>query len=119
MIRFREEQMPQFEMGVEDAFVWEQVRRLRKDFPDDLARNGMKDAELEGVIRAEMKKADEYGFDSRDLVTFYLDCVAILGPRFDANPQHPWAGAILRRADLIPESKADLLDQHLIFEHGS
>jgi len=116
MIQFREEQLPQLEAGVEDAFVWEQVRRLKKDFPDDLARNGVKDGDLESVVRNGIESARKHEFERRPLMTFYLDCTAILGPNFDANPKHPWAGEILRRKDLIVESKADLLDQNLVFQ---
>ena len=116
MIQFREEQMPQFEAGVEEAFVQEQARRLRTDFPEELAANGVKGVELHDFVRAGMESARKHKFERRPLMMFYLDCTAILGPNFDTNPAHPWAGEILRRNDLIVESKADLLDQNLVFQ---
>jgi hypothetical protein len=118
MIQFRPEQMPHFTAGVEDAFVWEQVHRLKRDFPRDLAKHGIDSTEvLEAVVRRGTADAEKHGFDNRGLVVFYLDCTAILGPAFDSKV--PWAADVLRRMDLIPESKADLLDQHLLFHHGS
>ena len=114
MIQFRAEQMPHFEAGVEDAFVQEQVRRLRADFEDELARNGVSAELLPAVVRRGMEAARKHDFVRRPLMVFYLDCTAILGPDFDSRV--PWAKEILRRQDLITESKADLLDQHLAFQ---
>lgn len=117
MIQFRPEQMARFETGAEDAFVWDMVRHLRTNFAADLAKRGIgtSDAELEPLVRASMKNARQYEFDRRPLLIFYIECAAQLGPRFDTDPAIPWAGEILRRTDLIPDSKADLLDQHLLF----
>ncbi len=116
MIQFRPEQMPQFEAGVEDAFVWEQVRRLRTDFSDELSGHRVLGKDLESFVRRGMARAATFEFDGRTLTAFFLDCMAILGPTFDTDPRHAFAGDALRRTDLTPESRAEMLDQYLAFK---
>jgi hypothetical protein len=71
--------------------------------------------DFDAFVRSGMSKAEKQEFGGRTLTTFYLECMAILGPNFETDSKYPWAGEILRRTDLIPESKADLLDQNLTF----
>lgn len=47
------------------------------------------------AVRAGIERAAAYGFTSRGPVQIFLDLMFLLGSKFDADPQYPWAGQVL------------------------
>jgi hypothetical protein len=75
----------------------------------------LKPETAETFVRAQIAAAQRYGIVSaRDLKT-YIACALAFGPRFDADPQRPWAAAVLADADLSGSEKAEVLEQYLVF----
>lgn len=114
--RIRNEQVQAFARRLEADFAERTADRLRDEFPAEVERSGLdhdglKQLALRGV-------ADARGFDviNEDDVGRYVECMLILGPEFPDDPQFPWAGQILKTADLDGEAKMDQIDEYLIFD---
>jgi hypothetical protein len=112
-LRIRQAQMEAFSKSQEDAFVARMVRHLRDDFPEAIATQGLKEQELEPLVRQGMAEAEKYHVIYEDDIESYLECMILLGPRFDQDKRFSWADEILRRSDLDGEEKMRKIDEHL------
>lgn len=79
---------------------------LRERLSQDHAALGQEAVELS--IRLAIRKCREHGLDYEHLFR-YLNVMYTLGFRFDEDPRYSWAPAILKRPNLRPESKIDLV----------
>ena len=116
MLTIRAEQLDAFREPLTKAFVGRMVRHLSRSFPRQLAEQKIKKADLEPLVRQGMKRAEQYGVVYQGDVQRFLECMVILGPRFDEDTIYPWAGQTLRRTDLDGEEKMDEISDHIIFE---
>ena len=112
----RNEQIEAFSKSHEDAFVARMVHHLRDDLPQQYEAQGLKEENLESLVRQGMSAAKNYGITSQVGIRQYLDCMVVLGPDFDSDGKHPWAQEILSNDDLSPSEKADALAWQKLFE---
>jgi len=115
-MKIREEQKLAFIQSLEDSFVKNMVRYLKDNFPKHCKMWNLQEEDLEPLVRQGMAEAEKYGLFSEGQIQRYLECMVILGPKFDQDEKYPWAGEILRREDLDGEEKIDQISGYLLFE---
>ncbi len=115
MFRIREEQMTAFSDQRVTAFVTRMLARLRTEFADDVARQRLKEEELEPLIRRGADDAEQYAVVDEQDVELFGECLVLFAPYFDRDPGFPWARRILQRPDLSGTEKMDRIHDHLIF----
>jgi len=118
MLNLREDQMEALGRAGEETFVTRMADHLRRDFPAELQRHGIAPAQVEDLVRRGMADARGYGVEYEADLQLYLECLLLLGPAFDRDPQLPWARAILTRGDLDGAGKMDQIDEALLFALG-
>jgi hypothetical protein len=115
MFRVRSEQMAAFSKTLEDSFVHRVLSRLRDGFPQHLEAQGIREPDLEALVRRGMAESRKYKVNNAGDVERYIECMVVLGPSFDVDEKIPWAGQILRRDDVDGEAKMDQIDEYRIF----
>src|SRR5690349_21147579 len=100
MLRIRPQQMQTFEQAAMTGFERRMVDHLRTYFPGHYRI--WRPATAQAVVQYGCKKARHYGLDTERNICLYLTLMATLGGNFDADPQLPWANAILTDTT-IPE----------------
>jgi hypothetical protein len=116
-MKIRNEQMDAFSKSREDAFIARMGKHLQTQFPKQLGKQGLEKEDLEPLVRQGIADAEQYGVIYEDDIRRYVECMVILGPKFDRDKKHhPWAGEILRNEDLDGEEKMDQIAGHIIFE---
>jgi hypothetical protein len=58
------------------------------------------EAQMREAIRLGMSKAEEYGFDTRGPVQFYLEMMLLFGSHFATDPQYAWSAEILNNREV-------------------
>ena len=110
VFQLRDEHMRAFQAVAEDNFEQRAVLHLRTYLPEPAAASS--DDELRGRVRSGEARARHYGFRSERQIMCFVDTMFLLGPRFDASPQHAWARQILNNDKATPDQRAGtLLDQ--------
>jgi hypothetical protein len=113
MLRIRREQMAALEEAQRHQFSLEMVEHLHGYSPAHAARIG--DRALYHVARTGLTQAEKYGFTARGPVRLYIELMVLLGSYFDADPQYPWATALLNdRSSTDQMARADLLQQQAV-----
>jgi hypothetical protein len=99
-----------------DAFKPSAVRKFEDDMVDHLKEFAPKrwkslgEPAVTEVIRFGMNRARMYGFSYRGPVRFYIELMFMFGGYFDTDPQHPWAGTVLKDPKMINQMiRADRL----------
>jgi len=115
-MRIRKEQIEAFSESLKEAYVVRMAAHLRDDFPEQLESQGLQEDDLEPLVRQGMADAEKYGVVYESDVQLYLECLVLLGPKFDRDRKYPWARQTLRRKDLDGAAKMDEIEQYLVFE---
>jgi hypothetical protein len=115
-MRLRKKQLDALSTDRVDAFVARMVAHLRDDLPAHCEARGLKEQDLDPLVREGMVKAEGYGITSEGGIQQYLDCMLVLGLDFDRDAKQAWAGEILRNKDLTPPQKTDTLGWQMLFE---
>lgn len=89
----RDAQIKILERASVDSFVAELCEHCREYAPELLG--SINDEQLEAAVRHGIAAAENYGFDKRGPVRFYVDMMIAFGSGFDTDPQYPWAAEIL------------------------
>lgn len=116
VLTIRRTQFVAFREQLTTAFLHRMVRHLGLHFPRQLSERDLGAVDLEPLVRQGMEQAEQYGVVYEDAVRRYLECMVILGPRFDEDRAYPWAGETLRRDDLDGEQKMNTIGEHIVFE---
>ena len=95
------------------AFMSRTVAHLRRRFPERTAP--VTDARLGAFIQAGIERAMRYEIVGEADVRRYVEYMLIYGARFDTDPNLRWAGRILRRKDIGPTRRMDLIDDYDMF----
>ncbi|MCH9684936.1 MAG: hypothetical protein K0V04_26100 [Deltaproteobacteria bacterium] len=82
------------------------VAHLREHFPHQTEARS--DDELCNFIRGTLRRAAEYGLEAPQGWAHFLNICMALGPDFDADPELPWARAILI-SDAEPSERVERL----------
>ena len=106
-MKIRQEQMETMSQAKVEAFVRRMVTHLHDDFPKHCKMHGLKTKDLDPLVRRGITEAKRYNVDDEDNLERYLEFMVVLGPHFDRDPKHAWAGEILRRDDLEAGEKID------------
>ncbi len=114
-MRIQDQQIEVFARDQREAFVQRMVVHLRDDFRRERQARGIRDADLELFVQRGMEKAAKYRVMYEDDVQLYLECMCMLGPDFDCDPQFPWAEEVLKTTYYDGETKMDELREYLIF----
>jgi hypothetical protein len=114
----RSEQVSGIQRSRFDEYVEALARHLETNFAGQIAARNLAGANLRNVVRGAIHDAHEYAVYTPADVKFYIECVALLGAKFDTDASHPWAGDILRRDDLTGTSKMDAINESLLFGPG-
>ncbi len=115
-MKIREEQKLAFIQNLEESFVKNMVGYLKDNFPKHRRKWNLQEGDFEPLVRQGMTDAEEYGLISEGQIQRYLECMVILGPKFDQDKRYPWASEILCREDLNGEEKIDQISAYLLFE---
>ena len=106
-MKIRDEQLEAFTEARVASFEQYMYDHLRKWIPGEcaeLGEEGVRQRVRDGVERA--ARYDVLG--QRDMARF-IDLMFVLGPRFDRDSRHRWAGDILADKTLTPTKKVDRL----------
>ena len=114
-MKIRKEQMEAFSQGQEEAFMRRMVTHLRDDFGKERLALSIPESALEDLVRQGMESARGYDVIYTRDVKLYLECLVILGPKFDRDRKIPWAREILRDQDRDGRAKMDEIHDHLLF----
>jgi hypothetical protein len=114
-MKIRKEQMDSFSRGLEDAFVKRMVDHLRIDLHRQVRGQGLKESDLEPLVRRSMKESEQFGVIYQDDIERYIECKVILGPSFERDPNYHWAGKTLRDPDLGGSEKMDQICDDMAF----
>jgi hypothetical protein len=95
MLHLLRKQLEAFGLLARQDFVEEMIEHLRGFAPDHAKSLGT--TALRQIVETGLDRARHYGFTQRGPVQFYIELMFHLGSDFDADPQYPWAGAVLNR----------------------
>jgi hypothetical protein len=84
---------------------------IRKTFPQKFGALG--EEKTRGLIKYGVKHVAKYGFKGDPDVTKYIEVMVLFGRDFDADPQLPWAAAILRKRKR-PAAKISALHEEAV-----
>jgi hypothetical protein len=113
MLEIRSDQLQVLSAAMRLRYVRRMAWRLRDDFPDLYRTNGVET--IEQMVSETITEANKYGVILEPDLSFYIRLQAILGRRFDSDPQHTWAREILGRSDLSGTEKIDRIHDHIVF----
>lgn len=114
-MRIRSEQRAAFSSQALDDFVERIIRYLARAFPNQITALGMSRVDLDRFVLDGIERARGFGVINKPDVKRFVECMVVLGPRFDDDASIPWAGEILRRRNLSGERKMDRIDAYRIF----
>jgi len=115
MVQIRQAQLDAMSHELEERFVARMVRHLHDDFPEQCRSQGLTEERLEALTREGMARAAAYRVVDEADVQLYLECMVLLGSRFDVDRRFPWAGEILPHEGLTGTEKMDQVHDHLLF----
>jgi hypothetical protein len=115
MIRIRYEQLQALSDAKYQRFVDQMVRMLQNEFAAPCSRHGLRQEHLEPCVRTATMEATRWGMDLESDITTYIECIALLGPKFRSNSQHDRLARVLERPDISGSEKADMIVEYLIF----
>lgn len=104
MFTVREAHFKAFEKAAVERFVEETLPHLRRYFPRHCHFLG--DEQMGRVIRWGLDRARGHGLTTEANVRRYLCLMCLLGSGFDADPQMPWAAAILAESVAHEDARA-------------
>lgn len=93
MLQISRQQMNALTEATLASFLSRMITYLHEEFPDTCA---MKDDDLRSRIREGVDRAVSCGAISERAVCQYIDIMFRLGFQFDRDPNHEWAGRLLR-----------------------
>ena len=105
----RQKQMRAFTSADAPLFETRAAEHLKQDFPKHSAFLG--EEGLTQIVKHGREQAGSYGLTATGHVTFFIDLMLLLGWRFDADPQLPWAADVLSDMSLRADVKAQTLHQ--------
>ncbi|MCP4250648.1 MAG: hypothetical protein GY778_26705 [bacterium] len=106
-MKIRDQQLEAFTEDRTSKFEQYMYDHLHKWVPGQCADLGPRGVQKR--IHDGMDRAERYGIiGQRDLARF-IDLTFALGPRFDKDSKHDWAGEILNDEQLAPTEKVDRL----------
>lgn len=94
----RKEQMSAMKDAAVISFENRMIEHLRNLFPKH--HEVLHDSGLLKVVQLGINRAGSYKIDAESPVCHYIDLMFLLGSNFDTDLQLPWAGEILRDADV-------------------
>lgn len=107
-MQIRPEQITVFENASEPYFRDRMFQHVREAFPKHSGFLG--DEGIREVVRYGIEQGRTYGFSHQSPVSLFTDLTLLLGRDFHVDPQLPWAGEILRDAELTGQlTKAERL----------
>lgn len=98
-----------------DGFVKRTVAYLSASFPAEVNAQGLDIAGLEVLTHEGVAGARYYNVVNETDVVRFVECMLLLGRRFDDDENYAWARETLRRTDLTGVAKMDLIDEYRIF----
>ena len=107
MFKLRKAHMAAFEDAVFQDFEERAIDHLRTELP--ALAQPYDDGTLRQRIRAGIKRAAHYGLTTEHQLICFIDATFLLGERFDSDPGHDWALAILRHRHWSAATRADKL----------
>ena len=111
-------QMRRLETQAVDRVVPRVAAHLRTRFPAELRRRSISEAKLEAFVREGVSRGQSYGLDQPSEQELFVVATLLLGPRFDLDGSHPWAGQLLTNPRLTGFEKTSVLHDHLVFGAG-
>ena len=115
MLIIREEQLEKLSESVRDSFIEHMSAHLRNRFPQQCAARELRNTDLRSLVSKAITDAARYGITNEPDVRAFIEYLMLLRPDIVSLEQVPWAGEILRRADLDGTTKIDLIHDHLVF----
>lgn len=108
MLRVRREQFAVFEARSRRRFEAELFEHLRAELPERHAALG--DERARALVTWAIDHGRTYGFVTERQVCLFATAALLLGPGFEASPDHRWAKHVLDHPDyLYPEQRLDAL----------
>lgn len=115
MFAIRKEQMEVLSKSLENRFVQKMVDHLRVDFGAQIRAQGLAEDRLRPLVCHHIATARQHDIRKRSDLTTYIECIALLGQRFDTDGKHPFVAETLVRDDLDGAEKIDRISEYLIF----
>lgn len=108
----RDEQMQSMADAQRREFEEGIVAHLDRAYPEKVWNIPVE--ELRERVHESVGKALSYGIEIEKDVSSYVDITFELGENFDADPEHEWAGEILRDDPLSGAEKIAKIKRHLL-----
>ncbi len=115
MLQIQESLMTALSQAKMDRFVHRLMCRLRDEFSDQIRFQKLNDEEIEPMVRRGISEAETYNVVLDKDIELYVECMVLLNPEFDRDPNHRWAGEILTDKDICGSKKMDRINGHLLF----
>lgn len=112
MLLIRREQIQALKDNSLSLFITQMVLHLKQNFPNELAKIGIKQIDLEPLVRESISQARGYGIEFRNDLCRYIELVPLFGPRFDTGDTTAWIGKILNDPVLDGHEKMDAIFGH-------
>lgn len=116
MLVIRKAQIEALLKSQEDSFIARMTDHLLRDFPKEISRFGIKENDLNLIIRKGLNSAYQYDITFENDMILYIECIAILGPDFDKNIKHYIVTEILTSRELNGSEKMDKISEYITFE---
>jgi hypothetical protein len=94
MLTLRREQLLLLAAPQRERFIQYAVGYVAKHFPDQHAALGAESSRR--AVADAIERAESYGFERDADVLAYVTLVFMFGRDFDRDPEHAWAGEVLR-----------------------
>jgi len=107
----RRKQLDSFSAALRADYVRQMVQHLQDCFPEECQAHDYNFQSLTSLVSKAIDDAESYGIQQPFDLQLYLECLAMLGPKF--NSEAIWAN-ILERLDLDGTTKMDAIHDHLI-----
>jgi len=108
----RREQVETFKAALRVKYVQQMVAHLHARFPEECQRHGYNSQVLTDLVSHGITAAESYGIWQAHDRQLYLECLALLGSRFDT--EIVWATRILSQSDVEGTAKMDAIHEHLV-----
>jgi len=118
MLIIRKEQMAVFEQAALRNFEDDMVKHIKEFFPKYYEVHG--GPVIREVTSYGVKRAEDYGFETKRDTPLFIDLMLLLGSHFDEDLQYPWAKHILtdesipdpiERAEKLYDTGVEILDE--------
>lgn len=117
MLAITEEQLQALSEAQTRRVESDLVAHLRRNFQSELRRIEMADEDVPALVQQALADAETFVIRLRADRQLFVECAAILGPKFHDGEAHPRAREILTKPYWSATARMSALEAYLLFEY--